>query len=69
MNPNNDSLKSIRAVSVDVAAEALSMSKRALYRLMQAGEFPLPIKIGAASRVLVEDLERFIERQRQRRGC
>ncbi len=55
----------VKAVSVSAAADALSVSKRTLQRLIAAGEFPKPIKVGAASRVLVEDLDRYIEAKRR----
>lgn len=57
--------KSVKAVSLDAAALALGVSKRTIQRLIASGEFPKPIKVGAASRVLVDDLERFIEAKRR----
>ena len=55
----------LRAVTIKVAAEWLSVSKRTLQRLIAAGKFPTPIKVGASTRVLVTDVECFIERQRR----
>jgi excisionase family DNA binding protein len=57
--------KSVKAVSLDAAATALGVSKRTIQRLIAAGEFPKPIKVGAVSRVLVEDLDRYIESKRR----
>jgi excisionase family DNA binding protein len=63
-----DPLRSLRHVPLTVAAELLAVSKRTLQRLIAAGEFPTPVKIGATSRVRVEDLERYIEQQRRKAG-
>ena len=65
MDSVNDPLRKLRAVSIGAAAEALTISKRTLQRLIASGKFPAPIKIGAASRVLIADLERYVERQRR----
>ncbi|MEQ9454559.1 MAG: helix-turn-helix domain-containing protein [Phycisphaeraceae bacterium] len=64
MGAGKDRISQLHLISLDKAAEILSISKRTLQRLISAGEFPSPVKIGAASRVLVADIERFIERQR-----
>lgn len=63
-----DHLRSLRLVSLNDAAETLAVSKRTLQRLIASGGFPPPVKVGAASRIRVEDLERYIERQRQMAG-
>ena len=42
------------------AAQRLSISKRTLDRLISAGKFPRPLKIGRASRVLRNDVEKFL---------
>ena len=65
MTPNNDLLEKIRAVSLSKAAEALDVHIRTVRRLIADGEFPATFKVGASTRVLVVDLERFIERQRR----
>jgi excisionase family DNA binding protein len=60
--------REVRAVTVQAAADLLSISKRTLHRLIAAGEFPAPVKIGSSSRILVTDLERYIDRIQRRRG-
>ncbi|MEM7628826.1 MAG: helix-turn-helix domain-containing protein [Planctomycetota bacterium] len=55
-------------VSLAVAADLLAVSKRTLQRLIAAGEFPAPVKVGATSRVRLQDLERYIERQQRKAG-
>lgn len=66
--PLPDSLQRLRAVSLDAAAELLGVSKRTLQRLIAAGEFPKPIKVGAASRLLLDDVRQYIDAQRGRGG-
>ena len=61
-----DPLRSVRLVSLSAAADVLAVSKRTLQRLIAAGEFPAPVKVGAASRVRVADLERYVERQQRK---
>ena len=61
-----DPLRSLRLVPLAVAADVLAISKRTLQRLIAAGEFPAPVKVGATSRVRVDDLELYIERQRRK---
>lgn len=63
-----DPLHRIRLVSLAAAAEFLAISKRTLQRLIAAGNFPAPIKVGSASRVRVADIECYIERQRRKAG-
>lgn len=66
--PVPDPLQRLRAVSLDAAAELLGVSKRTLQRLIAAGEFPKPIKVGAASRLLLDDVRQYIDAQRGRGG-
>jgi len=61
------SLDALRAVSINDAADALGIGRRTLYRLINAGEFPQPLKIGRSSRILVRDIESFIRRKSVRR--
>ncbi len=61
-----DPLQKLRAVTLQTAADTLGISKRTLHRLIAAGEFPKPIKVGASTRVLVEDIVAFIQLQRQK---
>jgi excisionase family DNA binding protein len=64
----SDPFRGLRLVTLTAAADVLAVSKRTLQRLIAAGEFPAPVKVGAAPRVRVEDLERFIERQQRKGG-
>lgn len=66
---SSDPLRSLRLISLDTAAEILAISKRKLQRLIAAGDFPQPVMVGATPRVLVEDLQRYIERQRRKAGA
>ena len=55
-------------LTLPVAATTLAISKRTLERLIASGEFPRPVKIGRASRVLPADLTSYLERLRRERG-
>lgn len=50
------------------AAAALSISKPTLNRLISSGNFPPPLKIGRAARILCSDIALYLERLRQERG-
>lgn len=50
------------------AAASLAISKRTLDRLISAGTFPPPMKIGRASRVARADIARYLEQLRRERG-
>jgi excisionase family DNA binding protein len=47
---------------IDVAAERLAVSRATLYRMVQRGEIPT-VRIGAAVRVPVSALERWLAGQ------
>ncbi len=55
-------------LTLDEAAKALAISKRTLERLINAGEFPRPLKIGRASRVLLADVTTYLQRLTERRN-
>ncbi len=55
-------------ITMKQAASSLSISKRTLDRLIAAGAFPPPLKIGRASRVSLTDIANYLERLRQARG-
>lgn len=55
-------------ITLNQAALALSISKRTLERLIAAGTFPLPLKIGRSSRVPCEDIVAYLEQLRRQRG-
>lgn len=50
------------------AAASLSISKRTLDRLISAGTFPRPMRIGRASRVARADIAGYLEKLRRERG-
>ena len=51
----------------EVAAR-LTVSRRTLERLIAAGDFPAPLKIGRASRFHPRDIEVYLENLRRKRG-
>jgi excisionase family DNA binding protein len=54
-------------LTVQQAAQQLAISKRTLERLIAARQFPLPLKIGRASRIAREDVMAFLEKLRAQR--
>ena len=50
------------------AAQELSISKRTLERLIAAGKFPAPIRIGRSLRVPASDLSTYLEKLMAERG-
>lgn len=50
------------------AAAGLTVSKRTLERLIAAGEFPKPVKLGRSSRVPASDIAAYIEGLIRRRN-
>ena len=50
------------------AAHELSISKRTLERLIAAGEFPAPVRIGRSARVPSTDLVAYLEKLLVQRG-
>lgn len=57
-----DSLLSLAEVG-----ERLSLSKRAVYRLIAKGSLPNPVKVGGAVRLYESDLETFFETLKAKR--
>ena len=55
-------------LTLSQTAQALSISKRTLNRLIAGGTFPAPLKIGRASRVAREDIASYLETLRRQRG-
>ena len=49
-------------------AARLTVSRRTLERLIAAGDFPPPLKIGRSSRFRPEDISTFFEKLRRERG-
>lgn len=50
------------------AAERLSICRRSLERLISAGTFPRPVKVGSSSRVMHQDIANYLEQLRRERG-
>ena len=48
--------------------ELTALSRATIYRGMNAGEFPLPIRIGGTNRWPLEDITAFIEERKAVRG-
>ncbi len=67
MEPQNR-LDRLRSIPLEKAAALLSVSKRTLHRLIAAGKFPRPIKVGNSPRVRVVELEQYMERLEQKRA-
>jgi excisionase family DNA binding protein len=55
-------------ITLEQAAERLAISRRTLERLISAGEFPSPLKLGRASRLAVSDLDAYCAQLRSRRS-
>jgi excisionase family DNA binding protein len=55
-------------LTLPLAAQRLSISKRTLERLISSGAFPPPVKIGRASRVPRGDLSRYLDQLCRERG-
>ena len=55
-------------LTLSQTAQALSISKRTLNRLIAGGTFPAPLKIGRASRIAREDIAGYLETLRRERG-
>jgi len=52
----------LQLLTLPQAAQRLGVCRRTLERLIAAGEFPRPLKVVGASRVLVSDVTAYIER-------
>lgn len=55
-------------LTLDQAAAQLAVSRRTLYRMMAAEEFPRPIRVGGSRRVSQIELVQFLESAKQRRA-
>jgi len=66
MNTHTDSRGQVRLLTLENAANMLSISKRTLERLISAGDFPRPFKLGRSSRVAVDDVNAYLDRLRVR---
>ena len=50
-----------RLITVGQVADMLSISVRQVWRLIADGSLPRPVKIGKVSRLLLSDVEIFVE--------
>ena len=66
MSTNTDPRERVRLLTLENAAQLLSISKRSLERLIAAGDFPRPLKLGRSSRVSVDDVSAYLDRLRLR---
>ncbi|TVP80231.1 MAG: helix-turn-helix domain-containing protein [Puniceicoccaceae bacterium] len=64
MNSNNQD----RLLTVQDVAERLSLSVRAVYRLIAEKQLPQPVKLGRASRLYTSDISRYLDSLRNQRG-
>lgn len=53
-----------RLVSINHTAKRLGLSRRTVYRMIDRGELPLPVKVGTSTRFFAEDIDRFLEELR-----
>lgn len=47
-------------LTIDEVAEALRIHRTQLYKLVQTGELPKPVKLGRSSRYLKSEIEQFM---------
>ena len=52
----------LQLLTLPEAAQRLGVSRRSLERLIAAGQFPRPLKVGGASRVLASDVSAYVSR-------
>lgn len=50
-----------RLISLRDAAARLSLSQRAVYRLIAKGDLPRPVKVGGATRLYASDIDTYLE--------
>ena len=55
-------------VKMTEVADILGISVRAVYRLVASGELPPPVKIGKASRMVLAELDMYVERLKDQRN-
>ena len=75
-SPNHETTVSTKSVlevadllTLTVAARRLAVCRRTLERLIAAGKFPRPVKVGAATRVPVSDLQAYLAQLLAQRGA
>jgi excisionase family DNA binding protein len=68
ITPAQQHFEHTQLVTIPEAARTLSISKRTLERLIAAGQFPRPLKIGRASRVALDDIKIYLDHLRHGRA-
>ncbi len=58
----------MKLLNLSEVAKILSISKREVYRLIANGDLPKPLKVGRSSKMLLSDIEQFIERLKSQRA-
>lgn len=56
-----------KLISLKAVAQRLSLSTRAVYRLIAAGDFPKPVKVGGSTRFYESDLASYLENLKNKR--
>lgn len=56
-----------RFICLREVAEALSVNTRTVYRMIQCGELPKPVKVRHSVRLPLSDVETYMERKKQSR--
>ena len=64
---SNEKKLSDRFIGLRELAETLDVTTRTLYRMIQSGLIPKPVKVGHSVRFPVSDVESYIERLKQSR--
>lgn len=57
-----------RLVRLAEVTRMLEVSQRHIYRMIQRGNFPKPVKIGGAVRFVDDDILEYVESQRDKRA-
>lgn len=56
-----------RLITLKEAAEMLCISSRTMYRLMAAGCLPSPVKVGRATRLVLTEVDAYIDQLKAKR--
>lgn len=57
-----------RLLTIDQAAVQLSVSRRTLYRMIAAGDFPKPVRVAGSRRVPLSELVEFLDGLKRKRA-
>lgn len=64
---SNEKKLSERFIGLRELSETLDVTTRTIYRMIQSGLIPKPVKVGHSVRFPVSDVESYIERLKQSR--